>query len=128
MQDWVADGCWRGPKWVEPWGGRRQLAPSLEAGQVEEPGQCAGHSWREPWSFLLKDGHSQCQGLLWARHRARPEIPGPSLCGNPREGDTFSHRRRQPCLWTETQKVLPKPQAEVFGGRGAEGRRLGEAI
>lgn len=100
----------------------------LEARHLEEPGQCEEHSQRQHWFLPPKDGHSQCQSLLWARHRARLEIPGPGLCGNPREGDTFSNHRRQPCPWTDTQKELPKPQTEAFGGSGADGRRLEEAI
>lgn len=62
-----------GYRWEWEWQGvlrsRGEVAVALplEAGLVEEPRQCGGHSCRQD-VFPLQDSHSQCGGLLWARH------------------------------------------------------------
>lgn len=69
-------GCW-------------QWAPLLEAGPREDPWQSKGRSWRKPWVLPLKNGPSQSQCLLWARHGASLSSQPSAFVGIPGRGTPF---------------------------------------
>lgn len=79
---------------------------------MEEPQQREDHSWKS--AVLPLKGVAVGAGPAVGQDQAASEAPDPSLHGNPREEDTLFITGRRPCLRKETQKVLPKPQAQAI--------------